>query len=405
MHKQENSNCELYRDMLYDYASDNLSEQDRADFLMHINSCPDCKRELDELNAILGAASEIEEVEVPDSVRTAVSAALTAESVKIRNRKKLFKFTASTVLPIAACAALAIGIYSGGIHDDINKADHMITDAPVQTPPSSDDSEDSEDLVINDIQSEESTEASSAAESPQASPESERSSDRNRPSSAKSNTDKSKALPSPKPSQAEPSEPVQSSTTEAAPAENSVESAEAPSVEQAPQSDIDASSSASEKISPPKGSPAAGSASSGSVSGGASAGGGGSAAGSRTKSARPAKESALEESIPAPTSSYSISEDTVEESSAACYDEEFGDAHDKDDKPTAQGCCTITVDNPTEFAKGFGINKSGSTITFTVSASQWREFINYCRSYGVSLNASFPESEYSSITVTVTQGR
>lgn len=398
MHTQKNSNCELYRDMLYDYVSDNLSEQDRADFVMHINSCPDCKRELDELNAILGAASEIEEVEVPDSVRAAVSASLAAESVKLRNRKKIYKFTASTVLPIAACAALAIGIYSGGIYDDINKADDMITDAPVQTQPMP--APQGETVAPVEEPAEEAVQNPSAPESSyEEAPQKSQSNASAKPQKKQSSATKNNSA-SNRPAEAVTvSEPTQSDAVPAEDTSTPEKTAEAVSEPEVPKAtnSVNTASEPAEKKSD---------SSRNMTSGGGGGAASGGSSGARIKSAKPTEEPVMEEAIPAPASTYAVSEDAVEESADACYDgEAYEEEHEKDDKPTAQGYCTVSVADPSAFAKGFGINKSGSSITFTIPANRWREFVNYCRSYGVSLNASFPESEYSSVTVTVTQGR
>ena len=128
MQKKENADCEVYRAMLFDYVSDNLSEQDKAELLMHIESCPECKNELCETEAIINALSELDEVEVPDELRATVSASLAAEAATVRKRTDIRKYAFRTLLPVAACAALAVGIYSGGIHDRFVNSDDILSE-------------------------------------------------------------------------------------------------------------------------------------------------------------------------------------------------------------------------------------------------------------------------------------
>ncbi len=124
----ESISCEECRSLLFDYVTDNLSEQDKSEVLLHIKSCPECEKELEEIKEILGAAAEITDVEVPDELKAAVSAEISAVASEMaKKRTSIYKYAVSTFVPIAACAALAIGIFSGGFYDRITESENMLS--------------------------------------------------------------------------------------------------------------------------------------------------------------------------------------------------------------------------------------------------------------------------------------
>lgn len=354
MQKKENADCEVYHAMLFDYVSDNLSEQDKAELLMHIESCPECKNELCETEAIMNAASELDEIEVPDDLRAAVSASLAAEAAAVRKRISIRKYALRTILPVAACAALAVGIYSGGIYDRFVNSDNIISEG-------------------NEIQMREGlpeADAANQAAVPEAvetpAPQiSENNSAENAAKSTKPNT----------------SAPIQSksetkSNTEA---NTKSESVQTPSV---PETSAEKATDTSVTETAPEQAPSSSSA--GRASGGGSAANGVSGGYSVSKSAD-TQESA------ATTDNSDIALASAEEQGT-----------DENTSAASSVSCTIIADNPVEFAEGFGISgKSGSTVTFRISQNQWREFVNYCRGAGVQLDADFSGDAWDYVDITV----
>lgn len=127
--------CDKYKEQLFDYVSDVLTDEERAAVELHIGSCEKCAKELEEIRTILGAAAALDEPEIPDGLRAAVSERIMREENAARFKKRRFMRIAQIAVPFAACAVLAIGIYSGGLYDKYMNADNMIStgDNSVQT--------------------------------------------------------------------------------------------------------------------------------------------------------------------------------------------------------------------------------------------------------------------------------
>ncbi len=128
--QHQSDDCKVYCAMLFDYVSDLLSDEEKADLLSHLDICPDCKEELLKIQAIIGAAQTLPEVEVPDGLRESVAEQISdiANKPKHRNIYTLRRF-ASVALPLAACAVLAIGIYSNGLLDSFVNSDDILSSA------------------------------------------------------------------------------------------------------------------------------------------------------------------------------------------------------------------------------------------------------------------------------------
>ena len=64
--------------------------------------------------------------------------------------------------------------------------------------------------------------------------------------------------------------------------------------------------------------------------------------------------------------------------------------------------CTVVCDNPTEFAKQFGVSESGDTISFDISLDMWQSIVGYAADCGAELSAEYGENLKGIISVTVT---
>ena len=120
--------CEAVKELLFDYVSDVLGDEERAAVSAHINQCPECRQEFEAIQAILGAAASIEDVEVPAGLKASVFERIRQENGKPQsNRRLVIRNIVRVALPVAACAALAIGIYSSGLYDKFVDSDNTVS--------------------------------------------------------------------------------------------------------------------------------------------------------------------------------------------------------------------------------------------------------------------------------------
>ena len=82
------NDCKKYSDMIYEYTADMLSAEDERGLMRHIESCSACRNELERIRAVMGAASEIEDVPVPDELISALDARLEQTGREIRNSRR-----------------------------------------------------------------------------------------------------------------------------------------------------------------------------------------------------------------------------------------------------------------------------------------------------------------------------
>jgi len=109
------NDCKKYSDMIYEYTADMLSAEKERDLMRHVKSCSSCRNELERIRAVMGAASEIEDVPVPDELISALDTRLEQTGREIRNsRRQGYGNITGTVLSIAAAAALDdLGLLNG----------------------------------------------------------------------------------------------------------------------------------------------------------------------------------------------------------------------------------------------------------------------------------------------------
>lgn len=147
MQNEQECNCHK----LFDYVSDLLTETEKSDFKLHMNSCPKCREDYLILKNIMGAVSAIPEVEVPESLKNSVSEALKGAEMDIaaKNRfniKQIVKFAA----PVAACVAVTIGFFSGGVYDSFSLGNTEISSGTSQNTTVVSESKSYEEPVISE---------------------------------------------------------------------------------------------------------------------------------------------------------------------------------------------------------------------------------------------------------------
>lgn len=119
--------CKACKDMLYDYVSDNLSAEDKTAVEKHIGLCPRCAEELTQVKGLISMLNGFEEVPAPKDLELSLNKALeeTAKEIKSKNKRLRFRRVTSAVVPFAAAAVLAIGLYSGGAFDKYINSDSI----------------------------------------------------------------------------------------------------------------------------------------------------------------------------------------------------------------------------------------------------------------------------------------
>ena len=376
----QNNDCEKFKARLFDYASDMLSETESRELIEHINSCPECRAELAGIKAILSAAAEIENVKPSDELKKRISLGLAEEAQKIRRSRRVrIGRTAAAAVSLAACAALAVGIYSGGIYDKFMKADDtVVSDA-------ADNSFDKEkETVSTPQQSENSAEVNSSAEENkenteqgQTIPQADGKKTNNTPQAGKSKTsDKSssgvnsekKTKPEDTASEKKESNSGRTDGSKQAETEELSGSANAKKAESDTENKAEARNFAA--VSEPAEN----------KTGDIGASGGGSSARMRNESDTDGGDEAV---------MYSVS-------SAA-------DSAEKVLAETLPVSCTVVCENPQSFAGHFGADGSGNTVKFSLSTDMWQALKSYAEECGAQLDAEFGENSRGTISVTVTK--
>ena len=371
----QSNGCEKYRELLFDYASDMLDDAESKELEMHINSCPECSGELTEIKAMLAAAAQIEEEKPSSELKNRISASLAEESRRIMQRRRIiFGRTAAAAVSFAACAALAVGIYSGGIYDKFVKNDDSVLTDSVKTSGNADinasgdknnapSDTDANTDVVKEERQEGQTDTSAGVNTPK------NQSDNN---SLPSSSNSERVLPSKSGGNTESKESNESNASAAKSkndTENTKRDAEADKIKDS-SSENGANYAAPQSEDEQTERRAADSAYA-SASGGASL--------NRRSADYTSDVYAMDGADNGASASASAAKAASEPVS-----------------------CTVVGDNPTEFAKRFGVSESGDTISFDISLDMWQSIVGYAADCGAELSAEYGENLKGIISVTVT---
>ena len=371
----QSNGCEKYRELLFDYASDMLDDAESKELEMHINSCPECSRELTEIKAMLAAAAQIEDEKPSSELKNRISASLAEESRRIMQRRRIiFGRTAAAAVSVAACAALAVGIYSGGIYDKFVKNDDSVLTDSVKTSGNADinasgdknnapSDTDANTDVVKEERQEGQTDTSAGVNTPK-----NQSDNNSLPSSSNSEG----VSPSKSGGNTESNESNESNASAAESkndTENTKRDAEADKIKDS-SSENGANYAAPQSEDEQTEKRAADSAYA-SASGGASL--------NRRSADYTSDVYAMDGADNGASASVSAAKAASEPVS-----------------------CTVVCDNPTEFAKQFGVSESGDTISFDISLDMWQSIVGYAADCGAELSAEYGENLKGIISVTVT---
>lgn len=111
--------CEKLLEMISPYLDGELQEEEKEEFLAHLEQCPQCKKEVEELEQLLHDFSEIPEVELPDGFHEELMAKI-KDSVVVPISIQKKKNTPWRKI-IAVAAVFAIVVLAGGGIQELSK--------------------------------------------------------------------------------------------------------------------------------------------------------------------------------------------------------------------------------------------------------------------------------------------
>ncbi len=150
MHQEsEGSACKTYKRLLFDYVSDCTDETQSEQIRTHLEHCASCRKEYHEICTMLSVLQEPAEAELPKGFQLSLHQKLVAAADEMQTKKErsflgwlegVRKGHAWRVaIPMAACVALVLGVYSGGLYDQWKEAGTIpategeFTEAPAVT--------------------------------------------------------------------------------------------------------------------------------------------------------------------------------------------------------------------------------------------------------------------------------
>ncbi len=101
--------CEKYRDLISLYIDGEINENDEKELLEHLENCPLCRKEFEELKAITDMLGKIEEAELPENFHTEVMTAIKAQSSPIKKNKPKRIWARYASLAASICALFIVG--------------------------------------------------------------------------------------------------------------------------------------------------------------------------------------------------------------------------------------------------------------------------------------------------------
>lgn len=133
------SDCNHYQGLLWDYVAGELSDSESKKIKEHLQGCPSCKQEAEELALIVTSLKE--EIPLPAAFTqelheklVSVSEEMAEETPSLKQRilgglKTLPQNrTFRTLAPSLVCLVLVVGVFSSGLFDRWNDADDILTE-------------------------------------------------------------------------------------------------------------------------------------------------------------------------------------------------------------------------------------------------------------------------------------
>lgn len=106
--------CSLFRQLIMDYVDDELDGKVRSDFSSHADVCPDCRRELQEIQRVRRLLAGLPPATVSSEFDFRLKAGLRLEDSRLRSPVYRFKlYLRDNLRPIVTVPAAAVLLVSG----------------------------------------------------------------------------------------------------------------------------------------------------------------------------------------------------------------------------------------------------------------------------------------------------
>ena len=100
--------CEEFAALLDSYVDGELSGEEAARMQAHLETCPGCRRYVDDALAIRAAFPEVEETEVPEGFAEGVMAAVREAEARRSGGRRRVLYWRKVLLPLAACFVVVL---------------------------------------------------------------------------------------------------------------------------------------------------------------------------------------------------------------------------------------------------------------------------------------------------------
>ncbi|MEE1014248.1 MAG: zf-HC2 domain-containing protein [Clostridia bacterium] len=135
--KNTETDCQHCQDLLFDYVSHLTEDSQAKQIQTHLAHCPSCKKEYDEIRAMLSVMENAPEPELPEGFQLSLHQKLvqTAEEMEQQKAHSLAGWLHrmknygiwQVAAPALVCLALVIGVFSSGLYDQWRNADQVLT--------------------------------------------------------------------------------------------------------------------------------------------------------------------------------------------------------------------------------------------------------------------------------------
>ncbi|MBE6008274.1 MAG: DUF4349 domain-containing protein [Lachnospiraceae bacterium] len=98
--------CDNYKELISLYFDNELDEKEEKELFEHLTNCPSCRKEYEELKAVMDMLGEIEEQELPEGFHDEVMAKIKAEA---KPQKKKIPWARYTSIAASICAVFIVG--------------------------------------------------------------------------------------------------------------------------------------------------------------------------------------------------------------------------------------------------------------------------------------------------------
>ena len=134
--KNTETDCQHCQGLLFDYVSDLTEDRQAKQIQAHWAHCPSCKKEYDEICAMLSVMEHAPEPELPEGFQLSLHQKLVQVAEEIEQQKAhsltgwLQRMKNYGIWRVAApalvCLALVFGVFSSGIYDQWRNADQVL---------------------------------------------------------------------------------------------------------------------------------------------------------------------------------------------------------------------------------------------------------------------------------------